>query len=191
MRTTDENGLTVQHYSRGEALPIESNDLADIISIGLAAVQKKQRSDVKYSDSEDGLEAFRERSADYLRHVQEVNSNAESDRKLLIDVESWCVFLGITRQTLSTYSKRGKEWADFIGLFKEIIVSAKKQLAFYGKIPPVLAIFDWTNNHGYHSTNEFKIVPPTEEQEAEYTEAELMERAKRLPGFTKPLEEDV
>ena len=67
------------------------------------------------------------------------------------------VFLGITRQTLNAYERRGGQWAECIQYAKNVIASLKKQLALNYKIPPMIFAFDFANNHSYVNTNEFRI----------------------------------
>lgn len=66
-----------------------------------------------------------------------------SHEKEIPDVESFAVFLGISREELMGYE--GEEL--FYILTR--IAGAKKQLAMCGKIPASVFTFDFKNNHGY------------------------------------------
>ncbi len=178
---TNEKGFRQQTYKKGEFLPMDSGDLHAVLTLGITALKRGARA--KYSADTTGLQEFIYESQNYLEYVNTVNSNPDIDRKLIIDVESWCVFLGITRETLRQYSARNKDWKEFIDYFKEIIVTAKKQLAFNGKIPPMIAVFDLTNNHNYHNTSEFHLDTTPPEEEPKLSAEELIQEAQKLVGF--------
>lgn len=181
MAKTDENGLRQQEYSKGQFLPMESDDLTAVLNLGIQAL--KRGASAKYSADEEGYKLFVERSKSYLDYVNGINQNSNIEKKLIVDIESWCVYLGITRETLRNYDARGEVWHEFISYFKEIIVMCKKQLAFNFRMPPMVHLFDLVNNHGYHNTNEFHITAYAPKEETKLSEEELIERAKQLPGF--------
>ena len=111
---------------------------------------------------------------DYFQYVKDTNANPDIDKKLVPDVEALCTFLEITRNTLLTYEKRrGGSWQDFIKQTKNAIAACKKELAFHQQIPPVVAMFDLTNNHSYVNTSEFKIEAISDKQQRVLTAAEL------------------
>lgn len=111
-----------------------------------------------YPETEQGLEGFKRTTIDYFQYVKDTNANPDIGKKLVPDVEALCTFLGITRNTLLAYEKqRGSSWQDFIKQTKNAIAACKKELAFHQQIPPVVAMFDLTNNHSYVNTSEFKI----------------------------------
>ena len=181
MAKTNENGLRQQDYAKGNYLPMESNDLTAVLNLGVMALKRGARP--KYEDNEKGYKTFVSRSQEYLEYVQQINANPDIEKKLIIDIESWCVYIGLTRETLRQYEARGEAWKEFIEYFKEIIVTAKKQLAFNYKIPPMFATFDLVNNHGYRNTNEFHVSAYVPKEEKTLTEAELIEKARQLPDF--------
>lgn len=180
MARKNSDGYSVQEYKKGECLPMECDDLTAVIDIGLKAVKNKHLQ--KYTDDEEGYNRFVKESQKYLEYVKQVNNNG-TEKKLIIDIESWCVSLGITRETLRKYSNRSEEWKEFIDLFKEVILSGKKQLAMTYKIPPMVYMFDVTNNHGYHNTSEFHLQAETVEPKQMATREELIEQAKNLNIF--------
>ena len=122
--------------------------------------------------------------------VNNINANPDLERKLIPDIENWCVFLGITRQTLFNYERRGPEWYDCIQYYKNAISSVKKQLALNYKIPPMVYVFDATNNHGYVNSNEFKLTAQTEyvEKDTNALEREIVERGLVWNEETKEFE---
>ena len=71
-----------------------------------------------------------------------------SHEKEIPDVESFAVFLGISREELMGYD--GEELLYILTR----IAGAKKQLAMNGKIPASVFTFDFKNNHGYGEKTE-------------------------------------
>lgn len=110
-----------------------------------------------YEDSERGLSEFKQNTIAYLEYIRHVNES-DISKKVMIDIESWCVFLGITRTTLLSYEKqRDSSWQEFISVTKTGICAAKKEAAFHSQLQPMIAVFDLANNHNYKNTSEFKI----------------------------------
>lgn len=60
----------------------------------------------------------------YFQYI--ADANKENEEKLIPDIEGWCIFLGITKQTVLNYAKRSQDWADTIEYIKESILAAKK-----------------------------------------------------------------
>lgn len=132
-------------------------EVIDFENFGVACSVLARRSIMrgvcKYPDTSEGLQTFKERTQAYFDFVEKANMGNE--KGICSDVESWAISLGCTRQTILNYRSRSGDWAEFIDYTKEIILAQKKAFAFSGRIPPLLAIFDLTNNHGYYSTSEF------------------------------------
>lgn len=149
--------LTNYKGTTRKCLPLEKDDLTAILDLAVVSMRKHGGHPSNYPNDRMGLDAFTERCSQYFEYVQKVNANEGLERKLIPDVENMAVFLGITRQTLNAYERRGGQWAECIGYYKNVIVALKKQLALNFKIPPVLAVFDLCNNHGYSNTSEFKV----------------------------------
>lgn len=75
------------------------------------------------------------------------------------DVEGFCDYVGAWRDLLNQYEKK-PEFSVTVKKIKNWIYAGKKQLAFAGKMPPAVFIFDAKNNAGYtdrqdidHTTN--------------------------------------
>ncbi len=121
-----------------------------------------------YTNNDQGMEQFRDRSIEYLESIRAENHDIEDIKKKVIpSIEGWCVYLGISRVTLLNYSRNySPEFRALIDYIKTLIYSAKTQAAENGIIPPVLMIFDKCNNYGYLSTNQF-------ERTADYKEIEV------------------
>lgn len=148
-----------QYKRRFEVEKINPDDLGAVLDMGIASLQGRP---AKYPDTAEGMQQFKSTVLDYFRYVQKCNQD-EREHNLIPDVESLCVFLGITRNTLLSYEKsRGPEWTDYIQKAKNLITATKKQLIFRQKIPAVVGIFDLCNNSDYVNSSEFKLSAPTE-----------------------------
>lgn len=131
-----------------------------------------------YENSPQGLQAFKDKTVDYFKHIQFVNADDSIDKKLIVDIESWACFLGITRKTLSLYhNQRGKDWADFIDYVKENILTVKKEMGLNYRIPPMVYAFDLANNHGYFNTSEYKVTVESETQSIEAKQRQELEQS--------------
>lgn len=149
--------LQPKKYRRFEPTPIEANDTLDAV-LDMAIKSLKAGRPPAYPETPEGLADFKKATIDYLQFVKDTNANPDLDKKLVPDVEGWANFTGLTRRTILTYEKqRSGEWSDFIAQTKNAIACAKKELAFHQQIPPIIAMFDLTNNHNYVNTSEFKI----------------------------------
>lgn len=149
----------VRTKNKGECLALETNDLTAILDMTITSIKASKGRPSEYPDTHEGLEAFRQQTLEFFEHVNRINANPEIEKKLVPDIEAWAVYLGITRQTIHVYEKRSAEWRDTILVFKNAIASCKKQLAMTYKVPPMIAVFDLVNNHGYVNSNEFHLIP--------------------------------
>lgn len=119
-----------------------------------------------YEETEQGLDAFRKKTLEYINHVQEINSGDDDSKKVIVDIESWACYLGTTRATIATYERtRNEDWKQFIAVVKNGIAAVKKEAAFHGQMQPMIAVFDLANNHSYKNTNEFKLEVDTKDSE--------------------------
>lgn len=151
--------------------PINKGDLTPILSLAIEVSGQRMGRPAEYANTRQGLDMFINKTVEYFEYLHMVNSTDADDQdqgksKLIPDIESWCLYLGITRQTTYNYAARGREWSDTIDFYRNAIAAAKKQLMLSGKIPPVIGVFDLANNHGYHNTSEFHLTaePPKVEQ---------------------------
>lgn len=163
---------SLRNKKRGECEPIKTGDMTASLNLIIESVVKYHGRQCKYPPTSKGLDDFVQKSIDFFDYCNEVNADPELEKKLIPDVESWALYLGTTRTTIFEYEKRGGEWSEAIAFFKNAIGSAKKQMALNGKIPPVLYIFDSTNNHGYVNAAEFKMEAKTTVQTSEQTQLE-------------------
>lgn len=161
---------------RGESTPslkkaATATNGTEIAATLNASIRAFKQGIVAYEDSQEGLERFRKDSENYLTYVQATNESAARDNVggAIPDVEAWAAHLGITRMTISRYERRGGDWETTIANMKGIITACKKQLALAGKMPPVLAIFDLTNNSGYINASEFKLTTEAPKESKQIT----------------------
>ena len=93
------------------------------------------------------VEEFREIAENYINYIKE---RALQGVRLIPDVEGFCSFAGISRDTLNDWERtRPGVYSDTIKILKNNIAAYKKQLAFNGEIPPIVFATDFNNNHGY------------------------------------------
>lgn len=130
-----------------------TDDLQALVNLG---IQSMKRGTGKYHNNPEGLEALRQGIIGYFEYINSTNADMEK-QNVYPDIEGLCMFLRITRKTLLMYERRGGEWEDLIGRAKTAITAIKRQLADSFRIPPILHIFDLTNNAGYVNSSEFKL----------------------------------
>ncbi len=95
------------------------------------------------------------------------------------DVEDFCVYARISRETFNLWQQPGVKSSMFreeVKRFETSLAAYKKQLMFKGAIPAVPALADLNNNHGY--TNQTSVVKHEYVRELPTIE----EIARKLPG---------
>ena len=177
-KTTKTTELQSYKNAKAKCLPMETDDTTAILDMIIDKSTERMGRPCQYPNDKRGLESFVENTLDYFSYVNTVNSNPDLEKKLIPDIESWAVYLGITRATIFNYEQRGGNWYDVIQFYKNAIASVKKQLALSFRIPPMIMAFDFANNHQYHNTNEFKLTTEikTPENDTNRLERELVER---------------
>ena len=91
----------------------------------------------------------------YKEYLTYIYNNNNRGCNFIPDVEGFCSFARISRETLNTWeSTRPPEYSDVIKVIKNDIASYKKQLGLNGKIPPIVLALDFNNNHGYTQKQE-------------------------------------
>lgn len=93
--------------------------------------------------------------------------------------------MGFSRNVLSQYGKRNAEWREAVDTVRNAIATCKIQLASHFRIPPLVFVFDMTNNCSYFNTSEFRIStePP---QDTADTPRLSTEQIKRLASTEPP-----
>lgn len=142
---------------KGYAPDLSSSDNISAVTEILLETAKAGRPPA-YPETDQGLEEFKKNTIAYINHVQAINSGDDVEKKVILDIESWACYTGITRATIATYERtRNEDWKQFIKLIKNGICAVKKEAAFHGQIQPMISVFDLANNHDYKNTNEFKL----------------------------------
>lgn len=158
---------TLKTYNKGECQTLDRDDLQAITTLAVTSLSQYKGVPAKYPNTPQGLADFVQKSQDFFTYCNEINADLEPEKRIIPDVEAWCVYMGIVRSTLHEYGKRSEAWKSAIDMVKTAIVSAKKQLALRGKIPQMIAVFDLTNNHGYLNTSEFRLTTEKPQDRAE------------------------
>lgn len=133
---------------------------SDVYDIAIESMERHKTRPPVYSNDSEGLKLFIDNTLEYLKEIRERNAEAENSKRmrLIPSIEMWATYLGITRQTIHTYETTyNSDFKDFIQRFKNVIAMVKKELAENGKIPPVIHIFDFVNNHNYLNTNNVTV----------------------------------
>lgn len=164
---------------------MKGSEMNAFLDMGLTTLKdwKPTRNNSKYPDTAEGLFKFQRRTEAYLQYIVDANSDPDGEH-IIPDIEGWSVYLGIARVTLYSFKRRGEQWKEYIEYVAEVIGGAKKQLALRGNIPPVIAMFDLINNHGYHNTSEFHMTTVVTDDRPKLTQEELIAKAMALPGMS-------
>ena len=94
--------------------PLVNDDTTAILNMALEVATARMGRPFEYPPTKQGLESFIQNTIDYFEHINAVNSDPELKQKIIPDIESWSVFLGISRVTLWKYAKRNSEWETVI-----------------------------------------------------------------------------
>lgn len=192
--TRDENGVRKQSYKRFKpGRDYEEIETAQAVALCDMMLDGFKRS---VADAEMGkggrprkletVEEFREVAERYINYIKD---RALDGVRLVPDIEGFCAFAGISRETLNNWeTARPGAYSDTIKIFKNIIAAYKKQLAFAGKIPPIVFATDMNNNHGYTQAAQ-KIDLNVGKQAQELpTAADIVQRLPVETGGTDPAE---
>jgi len=145
-----------KYKRKGDCLPLERDDLTAVLHIVIDDLERNGGTQAKYPDTKHGREVFVQNCLAYFKYVDGINQNDDPNTKRMIpDIESLCSWLSISRKTLLMYSRRSDEWEETIDKVKNAICACKKQAGFSGKLPPLLMIFDLSNNFGYKNASTF------------------------------------
>lgn len=143
-------------------IDLVQDDVGAVLDMAIMGIQRYGGRPPVYEPTPQGLDKFKQETINYFSHVKAVNLDETMEKKVVCDIEGWCCYCGITRQTLSIYYRqRNNEWKAFIDYVKELIAMTKKQNAMTYRTPPMIAVFDLVNNHSYHNSNEFHITADT------------------------------
>lgn len=198
--TRDENGVRKQSYRRFqegrdyEATETEQTQaLCDVFLKGFLQIEETESGgEVERKGGRprklESIEEFKEIAEKYILYIRD---RAADGVRLIPDIEGFCSFAGISRDTLNDWERtRPGEYSDTIKRFKTCIAAYKKQLAFSGKIPAIVFATDFNNNHGYTQAPQ-KIDLNVGRQGAELPEkADIIKRLPAAMSGTDPAEGD-
>lgn len=198
--TRDENGVRKQSYRRFqegrdyEATETEQTQaLCDVFLKGFLQIEETESGgEVERKGGRprklESVEEFKEIAEKYILYIRD---RAADGVRLIPDIEGFCSFAGISRDTLNDWERtRPGEYSDTIKKFKTCIAAYKKQLAFAGKIPAIVFATDFNNNHGYTQAPQ-KIDLNVGRQGAELPEkADILKRLPATMSGTDPAETD-
>ena len=150
------------------------DEMSQVIEMGLSAIRETKGRTAKYPDTDEALEAFYRKGLSYFEEINRLNATKDKDQRPVVpDFESFAIWAGISRVTLFVYERRGGRWAEMIGIFKTLIVSARKQLVTSYKVPPLWEIFNLVNNGvQYQNTSQITINSGEIEQQRQDAEIE-------------------
>lgn len=198
--TRDENGVRKQSYKRfQEGRDYEATEaeqtaaLCDVFLKGFLQIEETpEGGEVRNKGGRprklETVEEFQEIAEKYILYIRD---RAAEGVRLIPDIEGFCSFAGISRDTLNDWERtRPGEYSDTIKRFKTGIAAYKKQLAFSGKIPPIVFATDFNNNHGYTQAAQ-KIDLNVGRQAAELPEkADIIKRLPVATGGADPADGD-
>lgn len=192
--TRDENGVRKQSYKRfkpgrdyEEIETAQAVVLCDMMLDGFKrSVADAERGKGGRPRKLETVEEFREVAERYINYIKD---RALDGVRLVPDIEGFCAFAGISRETLNNWeTARPGAYSDTIKIFKNTIAAYKKQLAFSGEIPPIVFATDFNNNHGYTQAAQ-KIDLNVGKQAQELpTVADIVQRLPVETGGTDPAE---
>ena len=134
------------------------------------------------------VEEFRTVAENYINYIKE---RALQGVRLIPDIEGFCAFAGISRETLNDWERtRPGAYSDTIKIFKNTVAAYKKQLAFNGEIPPIVFATDFNNNHGYTQAAQKIDLNLGKQAEQLPEKADIIRRLPIETGATDPAESD-
>ena len=154
----NEQGMRLQVYQRfTEGVhyePIDQDQMAALLDFcgKCISIHRGMKPQYKYLDEFLGM------CDAYWELMKRYNDDGI---KLIPDVESFCAFSGVDRDTLMSWGNGNSDKEEgFTVAVKtnwNMMAACKKQLAFNGKIPPLVFATDFNNNHGYTQKQETTI----------------------------------
>ena len=197
--TRDENGVRKQTYKRFKpGRDYEEIDAAQAVALCDMMLDGFRNAVTEAGKGKGGrprkletVEEFRTVAENYINYIKE---RALQGVRLIPDIEGFCAFAGISRETLNDWERtRPGAYSDTIKIFKNTVAAYKKQLAFNGEIPPIVFATDFNNNHGYTQAAQKIDLNLGKQVEQLPEKADIIRRLPIETGATDPAEsgEDV
>lgn len=194
--TRDENGVRKQTYKRFKpGRDYEEIDTAQAVALCDMMLDGFRNAVTEAGKGKGGrprkletVEEFRTVAENYINYIKE---RALQGVRLIPDIEGFCAFAGISRETLNDWERtRPGAYSDTIKIFKNTVAAYKKQLAFNGEIPPIVFATDFNNNHGYTQAAQKIDLNLGKQAEQLPEKADIIRRLPIETGATDPAESD-
>lgn len=166
--------------NKGECIEIQNDDLQAVTELCISSLKKHGGKQALYADTPQDLKRFMDDVTKYFQMLHDANEDTEPDKQLFPSIEGLCLYLGFSRNVLSQYGKRNVEWREAIDTVRNAIATCKVQLASHYRVPPIVHLFDMTNNFDYYNTNQFTLTaePPRDEVSPRIATTELARLAE-------------
>ncbi len=179
---------TIKPYrNKGECLQIQNDDLQAVTELCISSLKKHGGKQALYADTPQELQRFMNDVTGYFQMLHDANEDTEPDKQLYPSIEGLCLHMGFSRNVLSQYGKRSSEWREAIDTVRNAIATCKIQLASHFRIPPLVFVFDMTNNCSYYNTSEFRISTEPPQDTADTPRIPLTQ-LREIAERTEPLE---
>lgn len=153
-----------QQYKRNAPPDKSQNSATRTGKVTDLALKGLRRTNARYTDDQQGFEAFKKRSLEFLEEIQAWNERQDESKNVICpSIELWATYLGTSRVSIKNYSEYSyPEYPEFIRTFKNAIQSAKFDFVSHGSMNPMVYVFDTMNNaDGYQNTNQIGLVAVT------------------------------
>lgn len=145
-----------EYKKNGKRLPV------DVQKGGMRAIYEMARRNVQEFEGTLNPEPKYQTLDDLRQGIQQywdfLIEAAESDDELIADTEGLCQFLGISRRTLLNWEKQNYNgFAQLIAETRTAIAACNKQIAKKGKMPALVFMADFNNNHEYVQKQQVEI----------------------------------
>lgn len=145
-----------EYKKNGKRLPV------DVQSGGMRAIYEMARRNVEEfegkADGEPRYQTLDELKRGIQGYWDFLISQVDSEDELIADTEGLCQFLGISRRTLLNWEKQNYNgFANLIAETRTAIAACNKQIAKKGKMPALVFMADFNNNHEYVQKQQVEI----------------------------------
>lgn len=154
----DEHGVRLQQYKRFKegrdytAVTEREQELLELYDLARFSIQSHAKGQPPQYPT---VESFVEVVNDYFDYLSD---RLKIGVKLIPDVEGLAMFMGISRETLRTWTiSRSPTYSATIKSATNSIMAVKKHLAQTGCIPPMVFAIDANNNHDYTQKQEVAL----------------------------------
>lgn len=153
----DERGGRKQVYRRFKEgvdfMPVEGGEMVAMLKMAQNSCKKLMGRPPTFQSVEELQEAIEA----YWDYIVKANENGGT---IFPDAEGLAMYLGVSRETVNEWERSNyKNFSATIKTTKNAIAACKKQLALANKIPQLVWVTDFNNNHGYVQKQEVTVAP--------------------------------